>query len=431
MRILLVHNSLYYPSYGGGDKSNRLLMQALAARGHAVRVVARLETFGAEPHQRFLRELADRQVRASTQESSVHFELSGVDVRVLTRNGHLRQFLSAHIHAFDPDVILTSTDDPAQLQLETALRAERARVIYLIRAIIAAPFGPASSSPSETKTEALRQIDGAVGVSEYVAEYGRTWGGLNAVHVPISLLEPGESPSLGRFENRFVSMVNPCAAKGISIFLALADRFPKTPFAAVPSWGTTDADLSALRARSNITIFPALDDIDDLYRDTHVALVPSLWAEARSRIILEAMSRGIPVLASDVGGLREAMLGMDYILPVAPVINYQPSVNELMVPVAEIPEQDIGPWEVALRRLLTDREHYEFISARSRSVALAYARELSVGPFEAYLESVVARPRRPRQPKLHQRTLSAEQQKLLALRLRKASVAKTDKPARG
>ena len=30
MRILLAHNSLYYPSHGGGDKSNRLLMEALS-----------------------------------------------------------------------------------------------------------------------------------------------------------------------------------------------------------------------------------------------------------------------------------------------------------------------------------------------------------------------------------------------------------------
>ena len=34
MRILLAQNSLYYPAHGGGDKSNRLLLEALAARGH-------------------------------------------------------------------------------------------------------------------------------------------------------------------------------------------------------------------------------------------------------------------------------------------------------------------------------------------------------------------------------------------------------------
>ena len=32
MRILLAHNSPYYPAHGGGDKSNRLLMEALAAQ---------------------------------------------------------------------------------------------------------------------------------------------------------------------------------------------------------------------------------------------------------------------------------------------------------------------------------------------------------------------------------------------------------------
>ena len=95
-------------------------------------------------------------------------------------------------------------------------------------------------------------------------------------------------------------------------------------FAAVPTWGTTPADFAALRQRPNISILPPVDDIDDLLRQTRVMLAPSLWAEARSRMILEAMSRGIPVMASDVGGLAEAMLGMDYLLPVNPVPRYRP-----------------------------------------------------------------------------------------------------------
>ena len=92
-------------------------------------------------------------------------------------------------------------------------------------------------------------------------------------------------------------------------------------------------------------------------------LAPSLWAEARSRMILEAMSRGIPVMASDVGGLAEAMLGMDYLLPVNPVARYRPMVDELMVPAVEIPPQDVGPWAAVLERLLTDRAHYEQLAA--------------------------------------------------------------------
>ena len=201
------------------------------------------------------------------------------------------------------------------------MRAARARVVYLVRATIAAPFGPDSSLPSAAKTEALRQADGVVAVSEYVAGYARQWGGLKRPRSHLAA-RARRGPLLGRFDNRFVMMVNPCAVKGISIFLALAERFPDAEFAAVPTWGTT--------ARTSPRCAPpqhrgaAAGGRHPRSAETRVALVPSLWAEARSRMILEAMSRGIPVIASDVGGLAEAKLGVDYLLPVKPVVRYQP-----------------------------------------------------------------------------------------------------------
>jgi FkbM family methyltransferase len=421
MRILLAHNSLYYPSFGGGDKSNRLLMEALAARGHDVRVVARVEHFGADAHEHLLAQLGARGVTVdASQGASIRFRLNGVHVSVLTRDSMLRAFFSAEMRAIDPDVIIASTDDPAHLMLDTALRSPRARVVYLVRATIALPFGPDSSFPSPTKTADLRHADGAVAVSEYVAEYARKWGGMDAVHVPISLLEPGGFPCVGRFENRFVTMVNPCAVKGIAIFLGLAEAFPQVEFAAVPTWGTTGDDLDALRLHPNISILPPVDDIGEVMCQTRVALVPSLWAEARSRIILEAMARGIPVMASATGGLAEAMLGMDHLLPVNPVVRYRAQVDALMVPAAEIPAQDVGPWVAVLRRLLTDRAHYDRVSAASRQAALAYAANLNALPFEAYLQKLVESPeqRAAPAPKSRKARLSTDRQKLLARRLK-------------
>ena len=182
MRILLAHNSLYFPSYGGGDKSNRLLMEALAARGHAVRVVARVEHFGGEAHTALVRELTARrtEVRAAAG-GSVEYNLNGVEVRILTRDSNLRAYFAGQIRLFDPEIILTSTDDSAHLMLDTALQAPRARVVYLVRATIALPFGPDTGLPSAFQTEALRQADGVVAVSEYVAQYTRQWGGVEAV----------------------------------------------------------------------------------------------------------------------------------------------------------------------------------------------------------------------------------------------------------
>jgi len=210
--------------------------------------------------------------------------------------------------------------------------------------------------------------------------------------------------------------------KGISILLALAERFPQVDFAGVPTWGTTAADFAALRKRANVTILPAVDDIDDVLRQTRVMLAPSLWAEARSRMILEAMSRGIPVMASDVGGLAEAMLGMDYLLPVNPVAHYRPMVDELMVPAVEIPPQDVGPWAAVLDRLLNDRAHYERLAAQSRRAALAYAGNLTAAPFEAYLEGILQAPKKRAAIRRPVRApLSDERRRLLALRLKRTN----------
>jgi glycosyltransferase involved in cell wall biosynthesis len=204
------------------------------------------------------------------------------------------------------------------------------------------------------------------------------------------------------------------------VFAALARSFPDAPFAAVPTWGTTPADRAELAALPNVTLLDPVENIDDVLRLTRVLLVPSLWAEARSRLILEGMSRGVPVLASDVGGLREAALGVDCLLPVTPVTRYQPAVDELMVPVAEIPPQDTAPWTAALGRLLTDPAHYLARAAESRRAALEYLERLTALPFEAYLEERLRVPRSRPALGAHTRGAAGDRKRqLLAQRLRR------------
>jgi surfactin synthase thioesterase subunit/glycosyltransferase involved in cell wall biosynthesis len=426
MRVLLAHNSLYYPAHGGGDKSNRLLVEELAARGHTCRVVARIGSFGAAGHKAYLHELSTRSVAVIESSGGVVlFGHRGVEVHVVTSHPNFRSYFAEQIADLRPDVILSSTDDPAQMLLEAALKAASAHVVYLVRATLALPFGPDCAFPSARKTEALRRVDAVVGVSRYVAEYIRQWSGIQAVHVPISLLDAGPHPDLGRPDNEFVTLVNPCAVKGISILLALADRMPQVRFAAVPTWGTNAADRAALEERPNISILEPYDRIDDLLGRTRVLLVPSLWAEARSRIIVEAMLRGIPVLAANVGGIPEAMMGVDYVLPVRPIERYRAVLDEQMVPVAEVPEQNVEPWIEALGCLLGDRARYERLSKASRAAAEAYAANLGVEPFEQLLERVTASPKRDAAALAAgvsegtPATLSPEKRRLLAMRLKK------------
>ena len=413
MRILLAHNSTYYPAHGGGDVSNRLLLEALAARGHDCLVVSRTES------SELLAELARRDVEATVEEPGiVRFALNGVEVHTATEARHIREYFSRQLSAFQPDLVLASTDDSAQLLLLAALDSGLP-VVFLARATIALPFGPDSAFPGTEKTDTLRRVQGVAGVSQYVADYIQRWSGIPATALPISFMGSGPFADLGRFSNQFVTLVNPCVVKGIDIFTALACRLPGIAFAAVPTWGTNGQDFAKLAACPNITVLPAEDNIDRILERTRVLLVPSVWAEARSRIVVEAMLRGIPVVAADTGGLPEAKLGVPYVLPVNAIAHYQRRLDARMVPVAETPPQDIEPWVETVSRLVSNERHWRQIASQSREAARQYCDEvLRIEPFERFVRDAAARkPAPPPQP-APASTDDRQRLKALALRLR-------------
>src|SRR5262249_21673509 len=149
-----------------------------------------------------------------------------------------------------------------------------------------------------------------------------------------------------------------------------------------PTWGTTSRDRAALAACGNIALLEPAEDIREILRQTRVLLAPSLWPEARGRVIVEAMLCGVPVLASDIGGIREVTMGVPCLLPVRPIVRYERRVDELMIRVPEVPDQDVEPWRQALGRLTSDREHYATMSTLAKEGARAYTSHLDLDAFE-------------------------------------------------
>ena len=89
------------------------------------------------------------------------------------------------------------------------------------------------------------------------------------------------------------------------------------------------------------------------------------------------MLRGIPVLASDIGGISEAKLGVDYLLPVQPAQKRDGSYVA--------PPQEIGPWSRALSELLSRDAVYNRCAKDSQEAAQKFVSGVDVSVFENLL----------------------------------------------
>jgi len=110
--------------------------------------------------------------------------------------------------------------------------------------------------------------------------------------------------------------VNPTLYKGFEAFIEISNYFTKTKndirFICVDSRSQlkkslTDLKITLNQLPSNIDIKAATKHTDKLFRGISILLLPSLWHESGSRLIYEAYSRGIPVIAFNTGGTSEMM----------------------------------------------------------------------------------------------------------------------------
>ena len=437
MRVLLAQSTLYVPTFAGENKVNRVLMEGLATHGHACHVLA--PTCGKQGPQtpaQFRRELELRGIVAtvSGRGESYVFHQNGVAVHAVVEPSNFCPYLARRIREFQPTHVITSAGDPGLVLLEAVLTAASCPVVYLAHTPLYFPFGPVSLIVTPARQALFHRLAGIVAVSQYCCDYIRKWAGLEATVIYAPVYGRGPFRQYGDFGSGFITMINPCAYKGISIFLALARAMPEISFAAVPTWGTTRSDRAALEAVPNVRILEARDNVDDIYSQTRVLLVPSLWDEGFGVVCVEAMLRGIPVLASDTGGLPEAKLGVDHLLPVHPITQCRHASDSQGLRMPVVPKQDIDPWLRALRELLTDRDRYERLSAVSRDTACAFASSLGIEPFEKFLNEATsqgrARPSMVAQDSVGERFLhrveglTHQKQQLLLTRLRQ----KPDEP---
>jgi glycosyltransferase involved in cell wall biosynthesis len=366
MRLLLASNASYDPPKGGSTRSNLAWLRPMAARGHEIRVVC--PTDGA----------------AANRESTVE----GISIHGVRDLSFHHRILADEIRRFRPDWMIVSSEDLSHVLLGEAAHAAPDRLIYLAHTPQFFPFGPESWNPGAAAAAQVRQARAVVAIGTHMAGYIRQHLGRDAhvIHPPIYGTPPFNR--FGRFGSGYVLMINPCLVKGLPIFLDLARAFPDVEFAALNGWGTTSADRDAISLQPNARLLRNVPDIEEVLAGARLLLMPSLWYEGFGLITMEAMLRGLPVIASDSGGLMEAKQGTGYVVAVRPIERYEREFDETHMPVAAAPSQDLEPWKAALHTLLTDEQAYWAEAELSRLAALRFVEKLDAGDFERMIESL-------------------------------------------
>lgn len=127
-----------------------------------------------------------------------------------------------------------------------------------------------------------------------------------------------------------------------------------------------------------------VDNVSEVLPACDVAIMPSL-KEGFSNALLEAMACGLPVVATDVGGNREAVVNgvSGLIVPMMPTVaGMEPEVNE-------------QEWVRMVSELIQNRDRMATIGAAARARSEDFSIERMVADIEALYLEVLRKPSRP------------------------------------
>ena len=326
---------MYLPqAFGGAQSSTHELATALTKRGHAAAVAAMLSPSGRVGLQtRVLSRLMPRRkVRDTFLGYSVYRRWKVLDA------------LPDLVDEFRPDFAVVQPSCQVPLAREFA-RLGVPVAVYL-RDV---EWYQLEGDPRELSNVTF------LANSHFTAERFQQEFSLPAVVIP-PVFKAEDYRTSSSEDN--VTFINPHPHKGVDIATELVARCPDIPFSFVRSWDIPEQEAflgELIGKHKNLTLAGPTRKMKDIYSRAKILLAPSRWEEAWGRVATEAQFSGIPVLASNKGGLPESV---------------GPGGIQLD------PDGPIEDWVEALRRLWFDKAFYADLSAK----ALAYAERPQINP---------------------------------------------------
>lgn len=386
-KILISGHASVFPPEHGGAKNIRHVAESLAAAGVEVRVLVKLHP-PVKERQRFAGQHPDGLEAARSEfehwtsegpGKPCSFVHKGVSYKGIPgESSDLARASEAELASFDPDSFILCDDSLDEGLDLFEVGARSGRLVFLAQTIHSLAFGPYAMKPSAGVTAAIAKARRIIAPSRYVKDYIEKHLQRDASVLYPDVFGAPPFPVLGSFDNPYITMVNPCPWKGSSILMNLARLRPDLAFAAVPTWGATPPLVAELAAIPNITLLEETPRIDEIFSKTRVLIAPSMCQEAFGLVSPEALLRGVPVVASDIAGLKESTLGVCPLIPVMPLPFDGPKegTDHTKFEWTE-PANPVQPWSDALDAILQSREAYEVRARAGREAALAFVEGLS------------------------------------------------------
>jgi glycosyltransferase involved in cell wall biosynthesis len=335
MRILFASEHIHFPQGGGGaERNTHELCLALLRHGVAGGVICSLSADGSwlSYRNRLIRKLG----------RGVGFPRDDVAGYPVFR-GWNEDGIAEVVRRFRPDAAIVQGTHPER-QLKALGLAGVPAGVYIHEVVeVAHLVALAGSVPFLAN-------------SQFTARRLRQACGIEA-EVVLPLVEPSFYCTQVRPER--VLFVNTVPRKGLEIAFRLAESRPDIPFDFVRGWilraeQRRDLERRASRTR-NIVVHQPTGNMRQLYARARLLLAPSQWEETWGRVVTEAHINGIPVLASNTGGLPE-------------------SVGPAGITLA--PDAPIEAWQAALSALWDRPDEWQRLSEQAK----VYAKRDSVRP---------------------------------------------------
>lgn len=353
MRILFTSlNCLADPSSGAAI-SVRTILSMLAARGHQVMSIT-AANFDNAPFEteaemlRWLKFTANLDGTWSRQDTGIthlclpagHTKLSRLTAPHLAR---VTEIAVGPALAFLPDIVVSFGGSNFEMTLRQKLQDQGAKTAFYL------------ANPNYRTMDAFVGADVVVTDSVATQDLYLQRFGLISTVIGKFIQRPAVAPHL---DKSLITFVNPAYEKGVTLFYRILEMMkqmlPSARFMVVESRGKLDrveAETGIPFSSYNSLRRIGLQmDMADVFSRTKILLLPSLWHESGSRTAIEALSLGIPVLASNHGGQPEHLGAGAMLINVPKELRENPRL---------IPSASAAlPWAAMLSDLCRDPEFY-------------------------------------------------------------------------